>query len=146
MTKSRKLNPITLLLAVMLAFALLFATSVLSVARAEEPEEGDQWLIGDTFEHSDTIYIYNVAAPEYPVEYSSDYSTLDYCWGNASLKVEDDIMEYITDPELIYEQYADKVDMVIDGGNGDYVPSTVLNCVGGTVELIRQGKGVVDFL
>ncbi|MBO4582144.1 MAG: threonylcarbamoyl-AMP synthase [Bacteroidales bacterium] len=65
---------------------------------------------------------------------------------NASLKVEDDIMEYITDPELIYEQYADKVDMVIDGGNGDYVPSTVLNCVGGTVELIRQGKGVVDFL
>ena len=65
---------------------------------------------------------------------------------NASLKVDDDILEYITDPELIYEQYADKVDMVIDGGTGDYIPSTVLNCVGGTVELIRQGKGVVDFL
>lgn len=65
---------------------------------------------------------------------------------NASLKTDDDIVEYITDPELIYERYADKVDMVIDGGYGDHTPSTVLNCVSGEVELIREGKGIVDFI
>lgn len=65
---------------------------------------------------------------------------------NASLKTDDDIIEYITDPELIYERYADKVDMVIDGGYGGYIPSTVLNCVNGEVELIREGKGIVDFI
>lgn len=66
---------------------------------------------------------------------------------SASLKSQDDdILEYITDPELIYEQYQDKVDIVIDGGYGDYTPSTVLNCVEDTIELIRKGKGEVDFL
>ena len=66
---------------------------------------------------------------------------------SASLKSQDDdILEYITDPELIYEQYQDKVDIVIDGGYGDHIPSTVLNCVEDTIELIRKGKGEVDFL
>ncbi len=65
---------------------------------------------------------------------------------NASLKNDDDIQEYITDPELIYERYADKVDMVIDGGYGGCMPSTVLNCVNGEIELIREGKGIVDFI
>ena len=66
---------------------------------------------------------------------------------SASLKSQDDdILEYITDPELIYEQYEDKVDMVIDGGYGDYTPSTVLSCIDDTIELIREGKGEVDFL
>jgi tRNA threonylcarbamoyl adenosine modification protein (Sua5/YciO/YrdC/YwlC family) len=66
---------------------------------------------------------------------------------SASLKSQDDdILEYITDPELIYEQYQDKVDIVIDGGYGDHTPSTVLNCVNDTIELIREGKGEVDFL
>ena len=66
---------------------------------------------------------------------------------SASLKSQDDdILEYITDPELIYEQYQDKIDIVIDGGYGDYTPSTVLNCVEDTIELIREGKGEVDFL
>jgi tRNA threonylcarbamoyl adenosine modification protein (Sua5/YciO/YrdC/YwlC family) len=66
---------------------------------------------------------------------------------SASLKSQDDdILEYITDPELIYEQYQDKVDIVIDGGYGDYIPSTVLNCVEDTIELVREGKGEVDFL
>ena len=77
--------------------------------------------------------------------------TLVYILGNpimsASLKSQDDdMLEYITDPELIYEQYGDKVDIVVDGGYGDYTPSTVLNCVDDTIELIRQGKGEVDFL
>lgn len=66
---------------------------------------------------------------------------------SASLKSQDDdILEYITDPELIHEQYQDKVDIVIDGGYGDYTPSTVLNCIEDTIELIRKGKGEVDFL
>ena len=66
---------------------------------------------------------------------------------SASLKSQDDdMLEYITDPELIYEQYEGKVDIVIDGGYGDNTPSTVLNCVDDTIELIRQGKGEVDFL
>ena len=66
---------------------------------------------------------------------------------SASLKSQDDdILEYITDPELIFEQYENKVDIVIDGGYGEYTPSTVLDCTGGEIELIRKGKGEVDFL
>jgi tRNA threonylcarbamoyl adenosine modification protein (Sua5/YciO/YrdC/YwlC family) len=66
---------------------------------------------------------------------------------SASLKSQDDdILEYITDPELIFEQYANKVDIVIDGGYGDYTPSTVLDCTEGKIELIRKGKGYIDFL
>jgi len=66
---------------------------------------------------------------------------------SASLKSQDDdFLEYITDPELIFEQYENKVDIVIDGGYGGYVPSTVFDCTGGEIELIRKGKGEVDFL
>ena len=50
---------------------------------------------------------------------------------NASIKNHDDVLEYITDPELIYEHYKDLVDIVIDGGYGDYTPSTVINCTDG---------------
>jgi len=65
----------------------------------------------------------------------------------SSLKAQnDDFLEYITDPELIYEAYEDKVDIVVDGGYGGYIPSTVINCAGEQIELIRQGKGEVDFL
>ncbi len=66
---------------------------------------------------------------------------------SASLKSQDDdILEYITDPELILEQYDNKVDIVIDGGYGEYTPSTVLDCTDGKIELIRKGKGEIDFL
>ena len=66
----------------------------------------------------------------------------------ASLKAQedDDLLEYITDPELIYETYQDKVDIVVDGGYGGYVPSTVISCLNDEIELIRRGKGEVDFL
>jgi len=65
----------------------------------------------------------------------------------ASLHAEDDdLLEYIIDPELIYETYQDRVDIVIDGGYGGYVPSTVISCVNDEIALIRQGKGEVDFL
>lgn len=52
--------------------------------------------------------------------------------------------EYLTDPELIHEMFADFADIVVDGGFGDTVPSTVVNCSGGNMEIIRQGKGELN--
>ena len=49
--------------------------------------------------------------------------------------------EYITDPELIHEKYEKLVDLVIDGGYGKNVPSTVLDCTGDEIAVIRQGLG-----
>ena len=60
---------------------------------------------------------------------------------SSSLKDNDDIIEYATDPELIYEQYQDKVNFVVDGGYGDIIPSTVVDLTGDEFEIIRQGKG-----
>jgi len=62
----------------------------------------------------------------------------------ASVHDEDEILEYTTDPELIHERYSDRVDLVIDGGYGALVPSTVIDCSEGFPELIRQGAGEVD--
>jgi len=60
---------------------------------------------------------------------------------STSIRDEDDIVEYSTDPELIYEKYKDLVDIVIDGGYGDNEPSTVIDCTSGQFEVIREGKG-----
>lgn len=60
---------------------------------------------------------------------------------SASIHDEDEILEYSTDPELIYEKYKDKVDLVIDGGYGDNLASTVVDCTSGDFEILRQGKG-----
>lgn len=60
-----------------------------------------------------------------------------------SIPDEDDI-EYTTDPELIHEKYGELVDIVIDGGIGDYVGSTVIDFSSGIMEIIREGKGDVD--
>jgi len=54
---------------------------------------------------------------------------------------DDDVLEYTTDPELIHEKYKDIVDLVIDGGYGKNVASTVVNCTGSEPEIIRQGVG-----
>lgn len=58
-----------------------------------------------------------------------------------SIHDEDELLEYTTDPELIYEKYESQVDIVIDGGYGGFVPSTILNCTSDEPELIRRGKG-----
>ncbi len=58
-----------------------------------------------------------------------------------SVRDEDDVIEYMTDPELIYEKYEQLVDAVIDGGYGQNVASTVVDCTGGTIDIIRQGLG-----
>lgn len=58
-----------------------------------------------------------------------------------SLKSDDEILEYLTDPYEIEEQFGKQVDLVIDGGVGGNEPSTVVNCVDGEPEIIRQGVG-----
>ncbi len=66
---------------------------------------------------------------------------------STSIRDEDDIIEYSTDPELIHEKYEDYVDLVIDGGYGDNVASTVVDCTNGEFEVLREGKGVLtDYL
>ena len=65
---------------------------------------------------------------------------------SSSIKNEDEVLEYITDPELIYEKYGDLVDIVIDGGYGDNIPSTVVDCTSNEIEIIREGKGELDLL
>lgn len=65
---------------------------------------------------------------------------------STSVKDDDEIVEYTTDPELIHEKYGDLVDIVIDGGYGDNVPSTIVNCVDGEIEIVREGKGDVDLI
>jgi tRNA threonylcarbamoyl adenosine modification protein (Sua5/YciO/YrdC/YwlC family) len=61
-----------------------------------------------------------------------------------SIHDEDEVVEYSTDPELIYEKYKDLVDIIIDGGYGDNEPSTVVDCSGDFFEVIREGKGKLD--
>ena len=56
----------------------------------------------------------------------------------------DDIVEYPTDPWEIYEQYKHLVDLVIDGGIGNNIPSTVFDCTNNPPELIRKGLGEVE--
>ena len=64
---------------------------------------------------------------------------------SSSVKDDDEILEYFTDPELIYERYQDQVEIVIDGGYGDIEPSTVVDCTGDKMEILRQGKGVLKY-
>ena len=58
----------------------------------------------------------------------------------ASVK-DDDEVEYTTDPELIEERYGREVSLVIDGGMGDNVPTTVVDLTGDEPEILREGRG-----
>lgn len=61
-----------------------------------------------------------------------------------SIHDEDEVIEYSTDPELIYEKYKDQVDVIIDGGFGGNEASTVVDCTGDFFEVIREGKGDIE--
>jgi len=61
-----------------------------------------------------------------------------------SIRDEDDVIEYSTDPELIYEKYRELVDVVIDGGYGNNVASTIVDCTGDEIEIVRQGLGELE--
>jgi tRNA threonylcarbamoyl adenosine modification protein (Sua5/YciO/YrdC/YwlC family) len=58
----------------------------------------------------------------------------------------DEVVEYFSDPEVIYRQYEEKVDLVIDGGFGNIYPSTVLDCSQDEVTVLREGLGSLDVL
>ncbi len=60
-----------------------------------------------------------------------------------SIHDDDEIVEYMSDPELINDKYNHVVDLIIDGGYGDNVPSTVIDCTGDEYLVIREGKGVL---
>lgn len=63
---------------------------------------------------------------------------------NMSIKDDDEILEYTTDPELIYEDFDKLVDIVIDGGYGKNEPSTVVNCIDDSFEVVREGLGDIE--
>lgn len=56
----------------------------------------------------------------------------------------DELIEYTTDPELIYEKYRDFVDAVIDGGYGNNEASTVVDCTGDQPVVVREGLGILE--
>ena len=60
---------------------------------------------------------------------------------SASIKNDDSVLEYITDPQEIYELYDGQVDIVIDGGTGGNIASTIIDYTGGEPILVRGGKG-----
>jgi tRNA threonylcarbamoyl adenosine modification protein (Sua5/YciO/YrdC/YwlC family) len=62
---------------------------------------------------------------------------------STSIHDDDQIVEYTTDAELIFEKYNYIVDIVIDGGPGDNVPSTVIDCTGIEPLIVREGKGLL---
>ena len=63
---------------------------------------------------------------------------------STSIHDDDEILEYSTDPELIYEKWNSKVDLVIDGGYGNNQASTVIEINGTELKVIREGKGSID--
>ena len=63
---------------------------------------------------------------------------------STSIHSEDQVIDYITDPEIIHEKYKSRVDMVIDGGFGGNTPSTVIDCSGGDFVIKRQGLGNLE--
>src|ERR1035437_10782257 len=63
---------------------------------------------------------------------------------STSIHDEDEIIEYSTDPELIHEKFLDIADIVIDGGYGDNVPSTIIDCTDEIPVVVRQGKGIFE--
>ncbi len=65
---------------------------------------------------------------------------------STSIYDEDEVLEYTTDPELIFEKWQNLVDVVIDGGYGDNYASTVIDLSGSEPEVVREGKGSLDVL
>ncbi|AEE18077.1 MULTISPECIES: L-threonylcarbamoyladenylate synthase [unclassified Dokdonia] len=60
---------------------------------------------------------------------------------STSIYDEDEVIEYTTDPELIFEKWQNRVDVIVDGGYGGNIPSTVIDLTGDEPILIREGKG-----
>ncbi len=65
---------------------------------------------------------------------------------STSIHDDDEVIEYSTDPELIFEKWQNQVDLVIDGGYGDNTPSTIIDLSGYEPIVVREGKGDIDIL
>jgi tRNA threonylcarbamoyl adenosine modification protein (Sua5/YciO/YrdC/YwlC family) len=65
---------------------------------------------------------------------------------STSIRDEDEVIEYTTDPELIFEKWQNLVDMVIDGGYGDNIGSTIIDLSGDEPIIVREGKGDIDII
>ena len=65
---------------------------------------------------------------------------------STSIRDEDEVIEYTTDPELIQEKWDNLVDIVIDGGYGDNIPSTVIDLTTDQPEVVREGKGSLEIM
>ena len=63
---------------------------------------------------------------------------------STSIHDDDEILEYYTDPELIHEKFKDIADLVIDGGYGENVPSTIVDFTDDNPVIVRQGKGIFE--
>ena len=63
---------------------------------------------------------------------------------STSIHDDDEVLEYTTDPELIYEKWKDIVDLVIDAGYGDNHASTVIDLSEGDPIIVREGKGSLE--
>jgi tRNA threonylcarbamoyl adenosine modification protein (Sua5/YciO/YrdC/YwlC family) len=65
---------------------------------------------------------------------------------STSIRDDDDVIEYTTDPELIFEKWQNLVDLVIDGGYGNNVGSTIIDLSGDEPIVVREGKGSLDII
>ncbi|AWA30284.1 threonylcarbamoyl-AMP synthase [Flavobacterium magnum] len=65
---------------------------------------------------------------------------------STSIHDDDEVLEYSTDPELIFEKWQNLVDIVIDGGYGDNLASTIIDLSGHEPVVVREGKGSLDIL
>jgi len=61
-----------------------------------------------------------------------------------SIHHDDEIVEYMTDPEEIEIKFQHLVDAVIDGGNGGNIPSTIIDCSSNEIIIVREGKGIIN--
>jgi tRNA threonylcarbamoyl adenosine modification protein (Sua5/YciO/YrdC/YwlC family) len=61
-----------------------------------------------------------------------------------SIHDDDEIIEYTTDPEIIYENLREKIDLMVDGGYGGNVPSTIIDCTSDEPVIVRQGLGIFE--
>lgn len=66
---------------------------------------------------------------------------LDHPLVGTSVHDEDEILEYSTNPDDIYEKWQHEIELLLDGGYGNNKPTTIVNCLNGNIEIIREGLG-----
>ena len=83
-----------------------------------------------------------IRVPDHPIP-QLIVEKLGHPIASTSIKDDDEVIEYSTDPELIAEKYDDFVEIVIDSGYGDNVASTIVDLTSGEPEILREGKGIL---